>query len=77
MVLENTPPDAPVTGVLVERIHSASYAWAAGLRPGDILVMANRRPVANLDDLAAAAKGSDELLLNLQRGSGAFFLILR
>ncbi|WP_139556325.1 DegQ family serine endoprotease [Methylotetracoccus oryzae] len=76
-VLENTPPDAPATGVLVERIHSASYAWAAGLRPGDILVMANRRPITNLDDLAAAAKGSKELLLNLQRGSGAFFLMLR
>jgi serine protease Do/serine protease DegQ len=77
VILENTPPEAPVAGVLVERIHSASYAWAAGLRPGDILTMANRRRIGSLEELAAAAKGSGELLLNLQRGDGAFFLVLR
>ena len=76
-ILTTVPPGEPIQGVLVERIHSASYAWQAGLRPGDVIVMANRRPVPNLDELRSAAKGSNELLLNLQRGDGAFFLMLR
>jgi len=76
-ILTTVPPGEPIQGVLVERIHSASYAWQAGLRPGDVIVMANRRPVRNLDELRSAAKGSNELLLNLQRGDGAFFLMLR
>jgi serine protease Do/serine protease DegQ len=76
-VLSTIPPGEGLEGVVVERIQSGSYAWQAGLRPGDAIVMANRRPVRNLDELKAAAKGSGELLLNLQRGNGAFFLMLR
>ncbi|MCU0734386.1 MAG: DegQ family serine endoprotease [Methylotetracoccus sp.] len=77
-VLSNMPPGQPVEGVVVERIHSGSYAWQAGLRPGDVIVMANRRPVKDLDELRKNAKSSSrELLLNLQRGDGALFLMLR
>ncbi|MGX2040775.1 DegQ family serine endoprotease [Methylocaldum sp. MU1018] len=76
-LLGNTEPNDRVQGVRVEKIHTASYAFQAGLRPGDIIVMANRQPVSNLKDLKAAAGGSDELLLNLQRGNGSFFLLLR
>lgn len=78
-VLSSMPPtQGGAEGVLLERIHSGSYAWQAGLRPGDIIVMANRAPVTNLDDLKAIAKkGGNELLLNLRRGDAAFFLVLR
>ncbi|HYE37656.1 DegQ family serine endoprotease [Methylocaldum sp.] len=76
-LLSNTEPNEPAQGVRVEKIHTASYAFQAGLRPGDIIVMANRQPVSNLKDLKAAAGGSGELLLNLQRGNGSFFLLLR
>jgi serine protease Do/serine protease DegQ len=77
-VLSSIPPTQGAEGVLIERIHSASYAWQAGLRPGDIIVTANRAPVTNLDDLKAIAKKSgNELLLNLRRGDAAFFLVLR
>lgn len=77
-VLSTVPPGQPAEGVVVERIHSASYAWRVGLRPGDVIVMANRQPIRNIEDLKAVTKNHNgELLLNLQRGDSAFFLILR
>ncbi|QSA95710.1 DegQ family serine endoprotease [Methylococcus sp. EFPC2] len=76
-ILGNAPPNAPTEGVIVEKIHSASYAFRAGLRPGDLLTMANRQPVRTLEDLRTAAHGRNELLLNIQRGDGAFFVMLR
>ncbi|MFO1417660.1 MAG: DegQ family serine endoprotease [Methylotetracoccus sp.] len=76
-VLSTLPPGQGIEGVVIERIQSGSYAWQAGLRPGDLIVMVNRTPVRNLEQLKAAAKGSRELLLNLQRGEGSFFLMLR
>lgn len=64
-------------GVQVDKIHTGSYAFQAGLRPGDLIVMANRAEIVTLDDLKRAAKGRSELLLSVQRGNGSFFLMLR
>jgi serine protease Do/serine protease DegQ len=64
-------------GVQVDKIHTGSYAFQAGLRPGDIIVMANREEIGTLDDLKRATKGRSELLLSVQRGNGSFFLMLR
>jgi Do/DeqQ family serine protease len=64
-------------GVLVEKIHTASGAFRAGLRPGDVIVMANRHPVGNLADLGRVVHGSREVLLNIQRNEQGFFLLLR
>jgi serine protease Do/serine protease DegQ len=77
VVLRDAAPGDPAEGVVIEKIHTASHAFQAGLRPGDVIVMANRRPVASLDDLRRAAGGTRELLLNIQRGGGAFLLLLR
>jgi serine protease Do/serine protease DegQ len=77
LVLRNTNPGERAEGVLIERLHTGSYGFQAGLRPGDIIVMANRQPLASLDDLKKAVSGSRELLLNIQRGEGAFILLLR
>ena len=76
-MLKNTSPNEEVQGVRIEKIHTASYAFQAGLRPGDLLVGANRQTIRSLDELKAVAQGRTELLLNIQRGEGAFFLILR
>lgn len=76
-VLRSLDSDAGEEGILVEKIHTASPAFQAGLRPGDVIVMANRHPVRTLDDLKQFAKLSNELLLNLQREGGGFFLLLR
>ncbi|CAI8779810.1 DegQ family serine endoprotease [Methylocaldum szegediense] len=76
-MLSDTEPNARVQGVRVEKIHTASYAYRAGLRPGDVIVMANRERVGNLRELKAVVSGSAELLLNVQRENGSFFLLLR
>lgn len=66
-----------VDGVIIEKIHTTSYAWQAGLRPGDLIVAVNKRRVTNLDDIIAVADKHSDLLLNIQRGNNSFFLILR
>lgn len=75
--LGNMMGNEGIMGVRVEKIHTASYAYQAGLRPGDIITMANRQSVSSLDDLSKLSKGSRDLLLNIQRGEGGFFLMLR
>lgn len=64
-------------GVKIEKIHTGSYAFQAGLRPGDIILSANRQSVETLDDLKRAASGVRELLLNIQRGEAAFLILMR
>lgn len=66
-----------VDGVLIEKIDGASYAWRAGLRPGDIIVVANKYRIRSLDDLAKVVRGQRSILLNVQRGSEAFMVLLQ
>jgi serine protease Do/serine protease DegQ len=77
ILLAEASPRDPVEGVRIEKIHTSSYAFQAGLRPGDIIVMANRQPITSLGELKRAVAGDRELLLNIQRGDGAFFIMLR
>ncbi len=59
-------------GVLVLDIDPDSDAYRFGLRPGDILVAANRRAIANLAELREVARLDDgQLLLRVYR-SGQF-----
>jgi Do/DeqQ family serine protease len=66
-----------VEGVLIEKINTASKAWRAGLRPGDVIVTANRYRIHNLDEMAQVVNPSTPLLINIQRGPEAFFLVLQ
>ncbi|GAB4262537.1 MAG: Do family serine endopeptidase DegQ [Methylomicrobium sp.] len=66
-----------VEGVLFEKIETSSYAWRAGLRPGDIIVSANRYRIRSIEELAQVANPSSALLINIQRGEEAFFLVLK
>ena len=75
-------PDHPlagrVQGVEVLDVARGSPAWRAGLRPGDIIVSANRMPVRDLDELRQALRESrGPLLLNIRRGEGALFIVIR
>ena len=56
---------------------TASYAYQAGLAPGDIIVMANRKPAATVADLRRAVKGSSQIMLNVQRDDQGFIVVLR
>ncbi len=74
-ILNNTERDQ-VEGVVIEKINTASYAWKIGLRPGDVIVSANQYRVHNLDELKEVVDPASGLLLNVQRGQEAFFVML-
>jgi len=75
-LLSSTPKDQ-IEGVLFEKIKRSSYAWKAGLRPGDIIVSANQFRIRNLEQLLSVSNPKQRLMLNIQRGGEAFFLVLR
>lgn len=77
IVLRDVNSGSGGQGVLIDKIHTASYAYQSGLQPGDIIVGANRRPVQNIAALKQVSQGSRELLLNIQRGDEGFVLLLR
>jgi len=66
-----------VEGVLIEKIDTASTAWKVGLRQGDVIISANRYRTRNLDDLTQAVTAKGVLMINIQRGQEAFFLVLQ
>jgi Do/DeqQ family serine protease len=66
-----------IEGILIGKIHASSYAWRVGLRPGDVIVSANRYRVHNLDELKQVVDPANPLLINIQRGQEGFFLVLR
>ena len=64
-------------GVKLTEVTPYSKAWNNGLRKNDIITQANRVPVRDIIALIKASKGHQSLLLNVQRGNSAFFLIIR
>jgi serine protease Do len=48
----------PLTGLLVRHVDPAGPAAAGGLRPGDLLTTADRRPLRNRHDLHLALNQS-------------------
>ncbi len=66
-----------VEGIEVLDVEHDSPAWDAGLRKDDVIVSVNRHPVKDLSDMRRAAKKSGGLLLNVRRGNGALFLLLK
>jgi Do/DeqQ family serine protease len=76
-ITEGNPLYGQIEGVLVLEVEPGSPAWRAGLRKGDVIVSANRKAIKSLSDLEKAVKGSDTLLLNIQRGDMALFLYLQ
>ncbi|MCC6301371.1 MAG: DegQ family serine endoprotease [Gammaproteobacteria bacterium] len=75
---ESSPMYGRVEGVVVADIKANSAAQLSGLRPGDIVVAVNRRPVASIAELRQAVDpGVNRLLLNVQRGELALFIALQ
>lgn len=65
-------------GVLIEQVEQGSSAWRANLRQGDVIINANRKDVANMDDLQGAITDKDAaLLLRINREGGVFFTVIR
>ena len=66
-----------VEGVLVIEVEAGTPAWDAGLREGDVITEVNRQEVKDSDDILTVLEGSPPpLLLNIQRGDGALFILI-
>ena len=78
-VFKEIPPGATGhgEGVLVAGVKRGSPAAQSGLRKGDLITSVNRRPVTKTEELQRIAANSESLLLNIQRGRGALFLLIQ
>ena len=73
-----SPLYGKLEGVLVLDVATDSPAWRAGLRKDDVITSVNRKPVKTAEEFAAAAgESSGSLLLNIRRGDGALFILIR
>jgi serine protease Do/serine protease DegQ len=74
---EGSPYFGKLSGVVVLEVRPDSPAERAGLRKGDVIRSINQRRVQNVDELEGALGAQDKpLLLNVQRGDRAMFLLL-
>ena len=66
------------TGVVVHDVDPEGPAGRAGLRPGDAILEANKRPLDDVDDLDEALKQSDEhVVLLVQRDGSTVYLAIK
>ena len=81
-----TPDDAAqlglprsAAGLLVESVDPAGPAAEVGIRPGDVIVEANRQPVRSVNDLQSAVQksGAQPTLLLINRGGATIFIAVR
>ena len=70
--------DPDTRGVVIAKVKSGSPAYEAGLRSGDVITEAARRPVTNLADFREAVRESGDgpvLLLVENRGGSRFVVV--
>jgi len=68
------------SGLIVRQVQSGSPASEAGMRPGDVIVEANRHPVKSVDDLRRAmdaTRPGSALLLLIQREGMVSYLTVK
>ena len=58
-------------------VESDSHAWNTGIRKGDIIHSINKQLVKTFEAAFAAAKLSRSLLLNIQRGNQAMYILIK
>lgn len=74
---QESPPHGNVIGVQVVGASESSAGWRAGIRPGDIIISANKIPVKDVKSLQTIAQEKkQELLVQVLRGPGALFLLI-
>jgi serine protease Do/serine protease DegQ len=65
-------------GVLVTDVTDDSRAWANGLRPGDIIVAANRQPTRNISELGdGVRRDARRVLLRVYRAGQYGYIVIR
>ncbi len=81
LALRNFEQDSPlhghVIGVQVVGASENSAGWRAGIRPGDIIITANKQPTASSKALQTiASQKKQELLVQVLRGAGALYILI-
>ncbi len=81
LALRNFEQDSPlhghIVGVQVVGASENSAGWRAGLRPGDIIIAANKQPTTSSKELQTTAlQKKNELLVQVLRGAGALFILI-
>jgi len=85
LTVQNITPDIAQSlgleareGVVISDVESGSPAAEAGLRRGDVIVEANRRPVADIDDFNNAMQtGKETHLFLIQRQDNTFYVAIK
>nr|3PV2_A Chain A, DegQ [Legionella fallonii]3PV2_B Chain B, DegQ [Legionella fallonii]3PV2_C Chain C, DegQ [Legionella fallonii]3PV2_D Chain D, DegQ [Legionella fallonii] len=74
---QESPPHGNVIGVQVVGASENSAGWRAGIRPGDIIISANKKPVTDVKSLQTIAQEKKkELLVQVLRGPGSMYLLV-
>jgi serine protease Do len=70
-------PRTVESGLVVTSVESGSPAAEAGLRPGDVLIELNRRPITHVEQFSDAWNaGKEPMALLVARGSHKFYVAL-
>lgn len=74
---QDSPLHGHITGVQITGATENSAGWVAGLRPGDVIVSANNKPVTSSTALQEIAQEKKEqLLVRVLRGGGALYILI-
>ena len=69
--------DGLVEYLQITEMDETSPAWNIGLRKDDIILSINKQRVKTFDEAYVAAKSSTSLLVNIQRGDQAMYVLLK
>jgi serine protease Do len=70
--------DSVKGGVVVTRVLPGTPVQRAGLRPGDVILEVNRKPVASIKELGAElGKTKGSVLMLIHRGQSTVFVVVK
>jgi S1-C subfamily serine protease len=76
--LSDLPESSNTKGVQVTHVAQDSQAAMAGIQEGDIIVSVNQKRISSVEEVIEAASGNSKaLLLNIQRGNTALFIVIQ